>query len=199
MKITGTKVALREKRLEDVFQDYLWRTDAELAKLDASSPLAMTFADYRAFYLEDMHFPDPLRRRFAIETVDGKHIGNCTFYDIDEDRGQCQVGIMIGDKSYWGQGYGTDALTTLVDYIFRSTKFGRVYLETLEWNVRAQRSFQKVGFVQCGREHHPPHTFIVMEVLRPQWEQRPAAATAERPARQALRPSRGAPKWTTSR
>ncbi len=191
MKITGATVVLREKRLEDAFRDYQWRTDEELARLDASAPLAMTFADYRAFYSEDMHFPDPLRRRFAIETLDGNHIGNCTYYDIDEERGQCQIGIMIGDKAYWSQGYGTDAMTTLVDYIFRTTKFGRVYLETLEWNVRAQRSFQKVGFMQCGREHHPPHTFLVMEVLRPQWEKRlatPASAEAA-PAHSA--PSRG--------
>lgn len=182
MKVQGTKVVLREKRLSDAFQDYHWRTDHELARLDAAAPLAMSFADYRAFCMEDLHFPDPLRRRFAIETLEGRYIGNCTYYDIDERRGQCQVGIMIGDKSYWDQGYGTDAMVTLVDHVFRTTKFQRVYLETLDWNTRAQRSFQKVGFVPCGREHRPPYTFVVMEILRPQWETARRAAAAHQTA-----------------
>lgn len=170
MMVHGTKVVLREKRLSDALQDYRWRTNEELARLDATAPLDMSFADYRAFCLEDLQFPDPLRQRFAIETVDGKHIGNCTYYDIDERRGQCQVGIMIGDKSYWDHGYGTDAMATLVDHIFHTTKFERVYLETLDWNIRAHCSFRKVGFVPCGREHRPPYTFIVMEVFRQDWE-----------------------------
>ncbi|MBI2919027.1 MAG: GNAT family N-acetyltransferase [Chloroflexi bacterium] len=190
MRVPGTKVVLREKRLSDALQDYQWRTDKELARLDAATPLAMSFADYHAFCMEDLQFPDPLRRRFAIETLDGIHIGNCTYYDVDERRGQCQVGIMIGDKSYWDQGYGTDAMTTLVDHIFRTTKFERVYLETLDWNIRAHLSFQKVGFFPCGREQRPPYTFIVMEMFRHQWETAGGAAAARQaaPARRTSSP-----------
>ena len=179
MIVQGAKVVLREKRLSDAFQDYRWRTDSELARLDASAPLGMSFPDYRAFYQEDMSLPDPTRQRFAIEDLEGKHIGNCTYYDIDVKQRECQVGIMIGDKSYWNQGFGSDAMITLVGYIFHTTSFDRVYLETLGWNERAQRSFQKVGFVPCEKVHRPPYTFLVMEVCRHSWQPGAKAAMPE--------------------
>ncbi|MBI2865962.1 MAG: GNAT family N-acetyltransferase [Chloroflexi bacterium] len=172
MRVLGGKVVLREKRPQDASQDYLWRGDEELSRLDACVPLRLPFADYYAFYYQELHFPDSSRCRFAIETLEGEHIGNCTYYDIDRRRRQCQVGIMIGDRAYWNRGYGTDALTTLVEHIFRTTDFQRVYLETLEWNIRAQRSFHKVGFVPCGYGHRPPYTFVVMETSREEWQAR---------------------------
>ena len=110
MILRGDKVVLREKRLEDAYQDYLWRTDDELARLDATLPLQTRFSSYRAFYTDELQFPQPFKYKFAIDSLKGRHIGNCMYYDLDPDRAQAEVGIMIGDKEYWGQGYGADAV-----------------------------------------------------------------------------------------
>jgi RimJ/RimL family protein N-acetyltransferase len=49
------------------------------------------------------------RRQFAVDTLEGRHIGNCAYYNIDKGGGEAEVGIMIGERSYWDKGYGTAA------------------------------------------------------------------------------------------
>jgi len=164
--LKGKKVVLREKRLEDAANDYAWRSDEELARLDAAPTLKAPFIEFLASYADELRYPSPQRRRFAIETLDGKHIGNCMYYDIDEDRGEAELGIMIGDRDYWDQGYGADAITTLLDHIFSITKLNRIYLNTLDWNIRAQRCFQKCGFVPLERAKRHNRNFIIMEIHR---------------------------------
>ena len=79
---------------------------------------------------------------------------------------------MIGDKEYWSQGYGTDIMTTLVDYIFQNSKLDRLYLKTLDWNLRAQKCFTKSGFKQCGSLKRDGYNFMLMEIYREQWEKK---------------------------
>lgn len=168
--ITGNKIRLREKKLSDVRADYRWQSDPELSKLDAAPTLSISFAlyllDYSSILREDNQHRFPL----AIETLDGKHIGNCTLYDIDEKQGEGQVGIMIGDKEYWNRGYGADVITTFVDYIFKNSSLNRLYLKTLDWNTRAQKCFAKAGFKPCGWLKRDGHNFMLMEILREDWE-----------------------------
>ena len=168
--INGEKIKLREKKLTDVRADYRWQSDPELSRLDAAPPLNMSFALYILDYATYVHDYENYRLPLAVETMEGRHIGNCTAYDIDERRGEAQVGIMIGDKEYWSQGYGADTIKTLTDYIFRTSKLGRLYLKTLEWNIRAQKCFTKCGFTECGRLKKDGYEFMLMELYREKWE-----------------------------
>ena len=105
-KLRSDRLRLREKSLEDAWNDYQWRSDEELARLDAAAPLHMSFPEFAKFFAEDMQSPIPGTRRLAIDTLSGRHIGNCMYYDIDTHRKQAELGIMIGDRKYWDQGYG---------------------------------------------------------------------------------------------
>jgi len=168
--LKGRKVVLREKRLDDAARDYAWRCDEELARLDAATPLRLPFNEFLADYAEELRSPSRRRRRFAIDTLGGKHIGNLMYYDIDEDRGEAEVGVMIGDRDYWNQGYGTDAITTLLEYIFSATSLKRIYLNTLDWNFQAQRCFENCGFAPFKRVKRYNGTFVVMEIHRDSWQ-----------------------------
>ena len=64
---------------------------------------------------------------------------------IDWNLKQAELGIMIGDKDYWNFGYGTDAVITLLEYVFTNTKLNSIYLHTLISNKRAQMAFRKAG------------------------------------------------------
>ena len=167
--ILGHKVRLREKKLSDVRNDYRWQSDPELSKLDAAPTLEMAFAIYLLDYSSVLHRKDN-RYPLAIDTHEGKHIGNCTCYDIDEKKGEAQVGIMIGDKEYWDKGYGTDSINTLVDHAFKNSSLNRLYLKTLDWNKRAHQCFVNCGFTDCGQFKHSGHNFILMELKRERWE-----------------------------
>ncbi len=169
--ITGKKIVLRDKRLADAQDDYTWQTDPELTRLDAVPLLTITFRQYLSAYANELHYPSSSRRRFAIETLDGKHIGNCVYYDINEIGGEAELGIMIGNRDYWDKGYGTDTVTTLVSYIFHQTNLKRLYLKTLDSNSRAQKCFKRCGFTLYGHMVRDGYSFVLMELRRKQWEE----------------------------
>ena len=174
--LRGKKVVLRDKQWEDATNDYAWRSDDELARLDAAPPLRVPYTEYLFEHATEINATSERRRRYAIETLDGRHIGNCMYYDVDKKRGQAELGIMIGDRDYWQQGYGADAVTVLLDHIFTTTNITRVYLKTLDWNARAQGCFRKCGFVAYGHITRRDKTFVTMQITRKDWERRKLAS-----------------------
>ena len=168
--VKGEKIILREKGIDDAQDDYAWRVDEELARLDATRPLNMSYNDFLRYSKEEMNYPSPRSKRLAIDTLDGKHIGNCMYYDIDLRQGEAELGIMIGDREYWSKGYGTDSVNSLLDHIFTTTPITRVYLHTLEWNNRARSAFAKSGFREVKPVRRNGFDFIYMEVWRSEWE-----------------------------
>jgi RimJ/RimL family protein N-acetyltransferase len=176
VRIDAGEVVLRPKLVEDAERDYAWRTDPELSALDATRPINLTFREYVRYYRDEIEFPSPWSVRFAIEDGEGRHIGNCMYYDINWDRREAELGIMIGDKSYWSRGYGTLAVKALVDHVFSSENLDRVYLHTLSDNFRAQRAFSKAGFQPVRRVRREGYEFINMELWREEWERQKQAA-----------------------
>ena len=81
-----------------------------------------------------------------------KLIGNLAFNDIDWRNRSSEFGIMIGDKTYWTQGYGTEAVRLLIKHGFNSLNLNRIFLRVFENNPRAIRAYEKAGFVHEGRE-----------------------------------------------
>ncbi len=168
--LKGKQVILREKRVDDAPDDHAWRVDEELAKLDATRPLTMSFEDFQRYSREEIDFPSPRSRRFGVDTYEGLHIGNCMYYDIDLRNGETELGIMIGNRDYWSKGYGRDTVNTLIDHIFTTTTMTRIYLHTLDWNHRARRSFAKSGFRESRKVRRSGLDFVQMEIMRTEWE-----------------------------
>ena len=165
----GEKVVIREKRLSDAEDDHGWRSDPELARLDATSPLQMEFEEYLRQYKEELAHPNAWSRRFSIDALDNKHIGNCMYYDVDYFRGSAELGILIGDSDYWGGGYGSEAVKLLLQHMFTEMPVKKVYLHTLDWNHRAQRAFEKCGFKVIRTVKRGGWEFFYMEIKRERW------------------------------
>ena len=168
--IIGSKIILRAKRLADAPDDYTWQPDPELVHLDAAPLLTITFQEYLSDYASQLRYPPSTRNQFAIDTPDGKHIGNCVYYGVNETKGEAELGIMIGDRDCWDKNYGADAVTTLVSHIFHQTNLKRIYLKTLDSNSRAQKCFQKCGFTPYRHRAKDGFSFVLMEIHRKQWE-----------------------------
>ena len=168
-RLQGARIVLRDKQFEDAENDYRWRSDPELARLDAAIPLTMSFERYLKLFEDQMKYPTPGSHHYSIETLDGLFIGNCMYYDMDTVNREAELGIVIGDRDYWSDGYGYDAVTTLLDHMFNARNLKRVYLHTLEWNGRAQKSFSKSGFNPVKPVRRMAHDFLLMDVLREDW------------------------------
>jgi len=168
-ELYGGRIILRDKQSDDAENDYRWRSDPELARLDAAIPLTMSFERYLKLFEDQMKYPTPGSHHYSIDTLDGRFIGNCMYYDMDTVNLEAELGIVIGDRDYWSDGYGFDAVTTLLDHMFNARNLKRVYLHTLEWNGRAQKSFSKCGFNAVRPVRRMAHDFILMDVLRDDW------------------------------
>ena len=162
----GRRTIVRRKRLSDAADEYRWRSDPDLALFDATRPVQAPFDAYERNWAFDFRFTDMPGRSFAIEDENGRHIGNIMYYNLDRNRGEAEIGISIGERAYWSQGYGSDALEALVGSLLAQSGLNRLYLHTLDWNSRARRAFRKVGFEECGTSWRDGHTFIVMEMRR---------------------------------
>jgi diamine N-acetyltransferase len=86
----------------------------------------------------------------AIETTEGMHIGNVGLHQIDWKNRHAELGIAIGEKVYWNQGYGSDAVHTLLKLAFREMNLHRVQLRVDADNGRAIRCYEKAGFQKEG-------------------------------------------------
>ena len=178
-ELRGARIILRDKRVEEAEKDYQWRSDPELARLDAAIPLTMSFERYMKLFEDQLKYPTPGSHHFSIDalaggnlagdSLDRRFIGNCMYYDLDTVNLEAELGIVVGDRDYWSDGYGFDAVTTLLDHLFTTRNLKRVYLHTLEWNKRALRSFTNSGFNPVRPVRRMAHDFILMEVLRDEW------------------------------
>lgn len=99
-------------------------------------------------------------------------IGSVELRGFSAEERHCEVGILIGDPAYRGGGYGTEAMRLACRFAFEELGLERVWLHTDEFNTRAQRSYEKVGFVQEGRLRRHAYTggryydVIAMGLLR---------------------------------
>ena len=85
------------------------------------------------------------------EASTGRLIGTCAFSQLDGDNGSALFHITIGEADTWGKGYGTEATKLMMDHAFGTLGLHRVGLFVFEFNERAIRAYQRVGFVQEGR------------------------------------------------
>ena len=111
---------------------------------------------------------------FAIE-ADGKFIGQCALFNFNETAHTAELGIAIGDREYWGKGYGRGAVGLLLNYAFRYRNLYKVHLNVHARNERGIRAYRACGFVEEGRLRQHVWSdgayddLVIMGVLRSEW------------------------------
>ncbi len=78
-------------------------------------------------------------------------IGRCLLFNVDQVNRSAMLGIAIGEKTRWGQGYGQEAIGLLLDYGFNLLNLNSIMLGTFSFNQRAIHCYRKVGFKEIGR------------------------------------------------
>ena len=167
--LKGERVSLRPVENEDLPLLYAWANDAELRGLTGEvRPSA--FADVED-YFEKVRL-DPTRVWFAISLLENQRlIGECGLLRMFPAWRTTDLSIILGEKSTWGKGYGTDALHLLLDYAFGSLNFHRLAIGVTSANDRALRFYEKAGFRREGIQRdgyfydHAYQDFVMMSIL----------------------------------
>ncbi len=171
--LTGKLVRLAAPRTEEAKFLAEWSADAEYQRLMEVHPVRPHNAKFFQARMErdlSEHF-----FVFSIRTLaDDEFIGDILLMFVNHMHGDCLVGIGIGNRAYWGKGYGSDAMNVILRFAFQELNLHRVSLYALASNTRALRSYEKCGFVHEGRirgaEHRGARDDVAaMGVLRDEW------------------------------
>lgn len=77
-------------------------------------------------------------------------IGYAGLYDINQTVRKAEFRILIGEKDFWGKGYGTEITELLTFYGFDRLNLNRIYLGFTADNKAAQGAYEKAGYVYEG-------------------------------------------------
>jgi len=95
---------------------------------------------------------DPNHVVFTVYTREGDQpIGTVGLHDINWPDRNAELGVMIGERTEWGQGYATEAISLLLDYAFTILGLRMVFLRCIAYNERAYRLYERLGFRPVGR------------------------------------------------
>jgi RimJ/RimL family protein N-acetyltransferase len=141
----GALVRLREMRQEDAEHFVRWMNSPETSDLIAGGLMPMTLSQENDWIAANAGQRDE-RCNFAVETLDGKLIGMCSYQALDWKNRRCMVGWFLGDTDARGRGCGTDMIETLLGVCFQVLRLRKVRLNVFEFNNRAIRLYEKLGF-----------------------------------------------------
>ena len=175
--IYGDRIRLRRPEKEDLKLFVEWINDPEVTKwLALYLPMGMWEEED---WFANLNKRPQAERPLTVDIRDGdgwRMIGNTSFFHIDAVARSAEVGIMLGDKSIWNQGYGTETMKLLLKHGFETLNLNRIQLDVYEDNIWAIRTYEKAGFVHEGRKrqalykHGQFKDILIMSVLRNEWE-----------------------------
>ena len=150
-RLIGRKIYLRPLAKKDINTKYLsWLNNPEVIKYMEVRFHPPKLKDLKNFYEKIKDSKN--NKMFAIITkVKREHIGNIKLGNINMDHKYADLGIMIGEKKYWGRGYGQEACRLLLECAFKELNLNKVTLGVYGIHSAAIRAYQKVGFKIEGR------------------------------------------------
>jgi len=121
---------------------------------------------------------------FGVRTLDSETaIGIIELFVQNWQSRDAFVGIGFGEREFWGKGYGTDLMNLILCYAFIELNLRRVSLSVFEYNPRAIRSYEKVGFRHEGRIRQALNKegkrwdMLFMGILREEWMEKQNEST----------------------
>ena len=107
--------------------------------------------------------------------VEDRHIGSTGIHQISWSNRRAITGNLIGDKSEWGKGYGSEVVRLRTEYAFTETTLEKLETEVFTDNIGSRRCLEKAGYRQCGtaRRHvfrgGKWHDMWLADILRDEW------------------------------
>ena len=158
-----------------------WMRDSEFVRLLDTDPARLFSVDKNKEWFEKNLVEEQKDDELflLIRTLEeDRTIGLIGLDGIRWTHGDAWIGIGLGEREYWGKGYGTDAMRILLRYAFEELNLHRLSLSVFEYNPRAIRSYEKVGFIVEGSARQflnrdgQRYDMIFMGILREEWERR---------------------------
>lgn len=171
----GKLVELKPIDLEKMAAAFVgWHRDTEYSRMADDDPANLYSVRADQEWLES--HADSMTMFGIHEKVEGRLIGSIELAGFNWCSGDAWVGIGIGERDFWGKGFGTEAMQMILRYGFEELNLHRVSLSVFAYNTRGIRSYEKAGFKEEGRirqfmvREGQTWDLIIMGILRSEWE-----------------------------
>lgn len=145
----SSRVRLRKFSEDDIPTYYHWRNDMDVMNTTSLNLDTYSFQETEQFCKQIIHSSNS--KSYIIEQKNSSlPIGLTSLINIDPPNRNAECIIDIGRKEYWGQGYGKEALTVLLDYAFLELNLHRVSLRVFSFHDKAIHLYKKLGFQHEG-------------------------------------------------
>lgn len=183
--LSGERIRFAALLDDDIPQLARWLSDPALQRLVNPGPITpMTAQDLlspESWLSRDRNNPDSTI--FAVRTrEDDLFLGVVALSHVNAQARHAEFGINIAHPEYQGKGYGTEATELILGYGFLQLNLNRIWLRVFDYNQRAIKVYENVGFVHEGREREliyrdgQYHDSITMGILRREWAARQESA-----------------------
>lgn len=147
---SGRAIDLRRVGDADVTSEYvLWLNDPDVNRYLETRFTSHTIDDVRAYVRAQGDAADTVFLAI-IRRADGRHIGNLRVGAIDRRHGTATIALVIGDKSAWGEGCGSDAIAAATRYAFDVLGLYKLTARCYATNLGSIRAFEKAGWRREG-------------------------------------------------
>lgn len=146
------RVRFTPLQMDNIHTHFNWNNDPELNRLDSEVPYREeSFGTFKERFEQLCNNPSSAHRDFEIHDVEAeKLIGVAYVAHISSHHHHAMVGVTIGERDYWGHGYGKESLRLLLRYCFQELELHRVSAETFEYNTAWRDLIKGMGFTHEG-------------------------------------------------
>ena len=147
--IEGSQIYLRPLKLSDVNQNYLtWLSDPEVMNGIATSNYDKSSLET---YVKDKISNENIYFLAIVFKENDLHIGNIKFDFYDVKSNVTELGVLIGNKQYWGRGLAKEACQLMINFAFSTLHYRKISLAVYENNIAAFNLYKSLGFKEEGR------------------------------------------------
>lgn len=145
------KIILRDLQLGDAEDRYKWSLDKEVTKFLSVPEKYPPFTKEETIkWIQACIDGTNGYLQKSILTEDNMHIGWVDLKNFDKINNNAELGITIGDKYYWGKGYGAAAIIEMLHFGFEELNLHKIWLRVDQDNEKAINSYKKIGFIEEG-------------------------------------------------
>ncbi|RPJ41571.1 MAG: N-acetyltransferase, partial [Chloroflexi bacterium] len=167
--LVGQRVILRPVEASDAALMHKWMNDPEIRYL-TGEVMPSTLADTEDYIQKLRGSSDRVWFIIALKET-GRAIGETGLLRMFHPWRTTDLSIILGEKDAWSQGYGTEVINLMLDFAFGYLNFHRVSIGVVEFNEKALRFYEKIGFKKEGIQrdgyfyNHCYSDFVMMSIL----------------------------------
>ncbi len=149
--LRGERFQLVPLKVSDIDEDYLgWLDDPEVTRFLEVRHQPQTLISVTKFVRS--FYGSVEKYIWKIVPNDAQtHIGTCTLYNINRHHDTAEIGLMIGDRRYWGSGASADAISILSDFAFADLGLRRLTGGSYSKNRGMNFTYRRLGFTLEGK------------------------------------------------